>query len=185
MNLLALIGSPRKKGNTDLLIDEILKVCTAAGHDCSKIYLYDVDILLCLDCRACKKGKLECTLKDGMESIYPEMVEADLLIFGTPVYWYGPTAKMKLLVDRMRPFIASKKLRGKHAAVVSPSEEGAAASGPMLEMFKMSFTYIGVEYAGELLVNAYEKGEVKRKPEELTRARAFGKKLASLGSTRP
>ena len=113
-----------------------------------------------------------------MKELYPRMVEADLLVFGTPIYWYGPTAKMKLLIDRMRPFIANKKLSGKKAVVISPSEEGAVACGPMLEMFKMSFMYIGVEYAGDLLVNAYEKGEVKDKPLDLKRAFEFGKDLS-------
>ncbi|MFX0101197.1 MAG: flavodoxin family protein, partial [Candidatus Hodarchaeota archaeon] len=129
------------------------------------------------DCRSCKKGKLECPLNDGMKELYIKMVESDLLIFGTPVYWYGPTAKMKLLVDRMRPFIANKKLEGKKAVVVSPSEEGAVVCGPMLEMFKMSFKYIGVEYTGELLVSAYEKGEIKDNTREMKRAFEFGKKL--------
>ena len=86
MKVLALVGSPRKNGNTDLLIDEILSGCKSAGNECSKIYLYDVEIHPCIDCRSCKKGDLECPLKDGMKGIYLKMAEADVLIFGTPVY---------------------------------------------------------------------------------------------------
>jgi len=48
-----------------------------------------------------------------MKKIYPKMEKADLILFGTPNYWYGPTGKMKLLIDRMRPFVANKKLKGK------------------------------------------------------------------------
>ncbi len=82
--------------------------------------------------------------------------KADLIVFGTPVYWCGPTAKMKLLIDRMRQFIASGKLKGKRGVVVTPSEEGESCCGPLMEMFRMSFEYLGMTYAGSILAKAYE-----------------------------
>jgi multimeric flavodoxin WrbA len=112
-----------------------------------------------------------------MQKIYPRMEEADLIIFGTPLYWYGPTAKMKLLVDRMRPFVANGKLRGKRAVVVAPSAEGAKACGPLLEMFRMCFEYLGMEFAGEVLAKAYEKGEILKNKGEMERAYEFGASL--------
>jgi len=78
-------------------------------------------------------------VKDSMQEIYPKMDEADLIIFGMPNYWYGPTAKMKLLIDRMRPYIANGKLKGKKVVVVTPAAEGPDACGPLIEMFGMSF----------------------------------------------
>jgi multimeric flavodoxin WrbA len=109
-----------------------------------------------------------------MQKIYPKMDAADLIIFGTPLYWYGPTAKMKLLVDRMRPFVANRSLEGKKAVVVTPSADGAKACGPMLEMFRLCFEYLGMEFAGVVLVEAYEKGEVLDHPEEMEKAYEFG-----------
>ncbi len=109
-----------------------------------------------------------------MQEIYPKMEGADLIIFGTPLYWYGPTAKMKLLVDRMRPFVARGTLKGKKALIVAPSEEGPAACGPLIEMFRRSLDYLGMELAGNLLARAYEKGEIKGDPEELKKAYEFG-----------
>jgi len=160
MKILALIGSPRKGSNTDALVEQILKGSRARGHTAEKLYLYDYMISPCVDCRNCKKGSYVCTVNDGMQRIYPKMEEADLIIFGTPLYWYGPTAKMKLLVDRMRPFVANRKLKGKKAVIVSPSAEGAKACGPLLEMFRLSFEYLGMEFAGKVLAKAYEKGEI-------------------------
>jgi multimeric flavodoxin WrbA len=101
----------------------------------------------------------------------------DLIIFGTPIYWYGPTGKMKLLIDRMRPFIADGKLKGEKGGVVTPSEEDPKACGPLLEMFRMSFDYLGMEFVGEVLATAYEKGEIKEKKEELKKAYEFGVSL--------
>jgi len=102
------------------------------------------------------------------------MVEADILIFGTPVYWYGPTGKMKLLIDRMRPFIASRKMQGKKAVLVVPSEEGPKACKALLEMFGMSFDYLGMEFVDSILSTAYERAEVSGNKEDLKKAYELG-----------
>ncbi len=109
-----------------------------------------------------------------MQPIYPKLAAADIIVFGTPVYWYGPTAKMKLVIDRLRPYIASAGLKGKKGAIVVPSEEGEACCGPIKEMFRMSFGYLGMEPAGEILARAYERGEVKGHPGELQKAFDLG-----------
>ena len=109
-----------------------------------------------------------------MTEIYPKLEEADLIVFGTPIYWYGPTAKMKLLIDRMRPFIASGKLKGKRGIVVTPSEEGESCCGPLMEMFRMSFEYLRITNAGSILAKAYERGEVRDNEEDLKRAYELG-----------
>lgn len=179
MNVLAVLASPRKGGNTEILVDEILKGAELKGHIAEKVRLYDYDILPCLDCRGCKRASsgYTCALSDEMVKIYTRLEEADLIILGTPIYWYGPTAKMKLFIDRLRPYIASRKLAGKKGLVVAPSEEGAACCGPLLQMFAMSFDYLGMVNVGSLLAQAYEKGEIKKKPEELERAREIGLSL--------
>ncbi len=185
MKILALVGSPRKGGNTDLLIDQILRGVKAnaraevqnQGHFADKLYLYDYDILPCIDCRGCKREELACKLEDGMANIYPQLEAADIIVFGTPIYWYGPTAKMKLLIDRLRPFIANGKLKGKKGIIVVPSEEGPGCCGPLVEMFRMSFEYLGMAMAGSILASAYEKGEIKEKPGELQRAYELGASL--------
>ncbi len=177
MKVLALIGSPRKKGNTDLLVEQILEGSRAKGHTTEKLYLYDYTISLCVDCRNCKKGDYVCCINDEMQQIYPQIEGADLIIFGTPVYWYGPTAKMKLLLDRMRPFVANGKLKGKKAVVVAPSAEGAKACDPLLEMFRRMFEYLGMEFAGKVFVRAYEKGEIIRNRKEMEKAYELGASL--------
>ena len=177
MKILSLVGSPRKGSNTDILIDQILKGAKENGHSSDKIYLYDKKISPCIDCRKCKKGELVCPIKDDMQEIYQKMVDADLIIFGTPIYWYGPTGPMKLLIDRMRPFIANRKLNGKKGLIVTPSEEGPKACGPLIEMFRMSFEYLKMKYVGEFLVIAYERGEINENQDELERAYKFGRDL--------
>jgi multimeric flavodoxin WrbA len=172
-----LLGSPRKGGNTDQLVEQILKAARTKGHKTEKLYLYDYTISLCVDCRNCKKGDYVCCINYEMQQIYPKMEEANVIIFGTPVYWYGPTAKMKMLIDRMRPFVANGKLRNRKAVVVAPSAEGAKACGPLLEMFQMSFEYLGMEFTGKIFAKAYEKGEVAANQREMEEAYALGASL--------
>ena len=177
MRVLGLVGSPRKGGNTDLLVSSILDGAAASGHLTEKVYLYNLDITACIDCRSCQKGKFQCVLADDMQRLYQKFEGADVIVFGTPLYWYGPTGKMKLVIDRLRPFAASKKLKGKKAVVVVPSEEGAGACSHVIRMFELSFEYLGMALAGKMLVKAYEKADVKAQPETLSRAFELAKTL--------
>ncbi len=145
MKILGLVGSPRIGSNTDLLVSLILQGATESKYMTEKVCLYNVDIEPCQHCRVCKKGSNQCILKDGMQMLYPKLQEADVVIFGTPLYWYGQSAKMKLLIDRLRPFISSKKLQGKKPIMVVPSEEGAEACNLTVDMFRLSFKYLEMD----------------------------------------
>lgn len=160
-----------------MLVDTVLAGAAENKHQTEKIYLYGVDIAACVDCKACKKGSLQCVQKDGMVALYPKLEDADVIVFGTPLYWYGPSAKMKLLLDRLRPFIESKKLKGKRAILIVPSEEGADACGHIVGIFNMSMKYLEMELDGVLLPKASEKGEVKQQPHVLEEAKLLGKHI--------
>lgn len=177
MKILGLVASPRKGSNTDLLVDAILSGASSTGHLTEKIYLYDVDIKPCIDCRTCKKGNYTCVLVDGMTPLYSKLGNADVIVLGTPLYWYGPSAKMKLLVDRLRPYVESKKLRGKKTVLVVPSEEGAEACTLTVSMFNLSFKYLEMELANVLLPKAAERAEIKGQHQKLVEAFDAGKKL--------
>jgi multimeric flavodoxin WrbA len=112
-----------------------------------------------------------CVQKDDVPKIYRAIDAADALILATPIYWYGPTAQMKLLIDRLRPYVANRRLEGKKAYLIAPSEEGPSACGPLVDSLKMSYKYLGLVYGGEVLVTANEKGEVAKKPGEMEKAR--------------
>lgn len=174
MKILALIGSPRMGSNTDILVDQFLEGAQTNGHTGEKRYLYKYEISPCIDCRKCKSGDLVCVLDDGMKEIYPQMDVADLIIFGTPTYWFGPTAMMKLLIDRMRPYVANKKMQGKRAVVITPAADGPKVCGPLIEMFQMTFDYLGVQFFGKIFGTAYERKEILNNKEELQKAYDLG-----------
>jgi multimeric flavodoxin WrbA len=112
-----------------------------------------------------------------MQTLYPKLEDADAIVFGTPLYWYGPSGKMKLLVDRLRPFILSGKLAGKKVVLVVPSEEGAKACRHAVGMFTLSFKYLGVDLVGKLLPITPERAIVREMPKTLAVALNLGKSL--------
>ena len=172
MKVLGIIGSPRKGGNTDLLVNAVLYGAGSRGQEIEKN-----NILPCMDCRGCKRKSFQCVLNDGMKQLYPKLEEADVIVFGTPLYWYGPTAKMKLMFDRLRPFVASKKLQGKRAILIVPSDEGPEACRCLVCMFELSFKYLGMKVEEKVLIQASEKAEVKNQPGILNEAFKLGQKL--------
>jgi len=181
MKILAIMGSPRKGGNTDILVDRVLESAAAAGAEVEKIYPGDMNIGPCIDCRGCKRGEYVCVVRDDMQEVYPKIDAADALIFGTPLYWWGPTAQIKPLIDRLRPYAAkpdTAPLAGKRAAVVCPSGAETGESGHLVGMFTSAFEYLKMEYVASVLAQAYDKGEVSQDTSALALAEELGKRLA-------
>ncbi len=99
MKILGVSGSPRKKGNTAILLEETLKGAESEGADIDLVGVAGKDLRGCDGCNACfTKG--ECHIKDDMHIIHEKMAAADGIILGTPIYVYGMTAQMKAVIDR-------------------------------------------------------------------------------------
>lgn len=96
-----------------------------------------------------------------------------MIVFAKPICCYDPTAKMKMLVDRIRPFIKNKKLRRNQAVGVSPSTEDPVACDTLLDMFRWMFLYLKMDFLGKILVKAYDKGEIAKNKEEVASKYAF------------
>ncbi len=174
MRVLALVGSPRTGGNTDTLVDAILSGAREHGHTIEKIYLKDVEMGPCIDCRACKRDPFVCVLADGMREVYPRLDVAEVLVFGTPIYWFGPTGPMKTLLDRLRPYVANHLLRGKRALLVAPAGDGPGDADLTVEMFRRSLNYLEVELTDTVLATAYDRGDVQRDPGAMAKAVRLG-----------
>lgn len=98
--VLALSGSPRSGGNSDLLCDQFISGAQKAGHHAEKIFLGDKKIHYCTGCNACLNDKKKCPQKDDMAGILEKMEAADVIVMATPVYFYTMCAQMKTLIDR-------------------------------------------------------------------------------------
>ena len=86
--VLAINGSPRRRGNTEALLDAMAKGLAAAGALCEIVRVSDLDIHPCIGCGGCEKGG-ECVLEDDMTGLYPKIIEADRIVLASPIYFYG------------------------------------------------------------------------------------------------
>ncbi|TET62563.1 flavodoxin family protein, partial [Candidatus Aerophobetes bacterium] len=99
MKVLGLFGSPRRGGNTDLLLEEMLKGAESRGAKIERIFLSDLDISDCRECRSCEATG-NCVVRDKMQEIYSKLMEADYIVLASPIFFYGVTAQVKRMIDR-------------------------------------------------------------------------------------
>ena len=99
-NILILSGSPRKGGNSDLLCDEFMRGAKESGNNVTKINVASKKIAPCHACYFCREHGGECAYKDDMAEILQAMIDADVLVLASPVYFYSVDAQMKALIDR-------------------------------------------------------------------------------------
>jgi multimeric flavodoxin WrbA len=181
MKMLAVVGSPRKGGNTDILLSKIAEGARSAGPEVETIHLGELQVRECDGCHACWRGRV-CSKDDDMREVYPKIAASDLIVFGTPVYWYGPTALMKAFIDRFVYFNCEQnrpQVRGKRAAVAAVLEEDREATWkPVIEFFENSLSYLEMTLAGTIVVPGVgAKGAIRQKPERLEEALHLGAKL--------
>lgn len=180
--ILGVMGSPRKNGNTHVLVSAILDGAAEAGATTDLVLLNELDIRECDGCHLCWSGK-PCGKKDDMNDLYPRIDQSDVIVFGTPVYWYGPTAILKAFIDRFvyyncpenRPQIA-----GKRAALAIPYEDTDAETvAPLLTFFEKSLAYLEMHLCGQVIVpGVTRRGEVRDRVDCMNAARALGRELA-------
>lgn len=121
-----------------------------------------------------------------MQALYEKIAASDVIVFGTPVYWYGPTALMKALVDRFVYFNCEANrplVRGKRAALAVVLEETHEETWrPVVEFFEKSLAYLEMNPAGTIVAPGVgEKGAIRRESQRLEEARLLGRRLGNGG----
>lgn len=109
--ILVLSGSPRIYGNSSILYDEFIRGAEEAGHKTEKIDVARKKVAGCLGCNACYKNGGDCVQKDDMKEIEEKMIDADVIVLSSPIYFYSMTAQMKAVIDRT--YSSYQKLKGK------------------------------------------------------------------------
>jgi multimeric flavodoxin WrbA len=179
--VLGIVGSPRRDGNTHVLVRRALRAAESVGATVVELFLADLTIRECDGCHACWRGHA-CTKQDDMPGVFESIAACDAIVFGTPVYWYGPTGLMKMALDRFVYFNCPAnrtKIARKQAALVVPFEEhDFSTAGPLVDMFEKSFHYLQLVTAGVLLAPGVgRKGEAARMPAIMQQAEELGRKL--------
>ena len=180
MLVLALNGSPRKGGNTDLLIDEFFRGAQEAGAECEKVYLDDLDIRPAAELGDIQAQRVDLRAGDDHRAVLDRVIAADILVLGTPVYWQGVTAQMKAFVDRFSCHYAqpwfNEGMRGKGWVVLVPyGASDPAEARWVTEPVKVWVRHFKGAYLGEVAVSTFRKGAVAADPAALEAARELGR----------
>ena len=163
-NILILSGSPRKNGNSDILCDEFARGAAEAGHQVEKLRVAEKNIGYCRACYACR-GTGICAIKDDMAEILQKMIDADVLVLASPVYFYSIDAQLKTLIDRTVARWTEVKDKEFYYIVTAADGETEAAETTVGCFRGYADCVEGAKEKGIVYgMGTYEKGEVRSTP---------------------
>lgn len=158
MKVLGIVGSPRKDGNCDVLVKEFLD---AVDAETEYIFLNEKDLAGCNACMGCVEG--DCVIDDDGNEIIKALLDADVLVFSSPIYYGQITAQAKSFIDRFYQISRNpeKSLEGKKVVTIFTQAQPENVFGPYIESFKvMPFGFMGMEVVGNVTaMGTQQKGD--------------------------
>lgn len=191
MEVIGIVGSYRRAGNTDILVNKVLEGVRKHDINTKCIFLPEFDIKDCNGCEGCRTH-FKCVVKDDMQKIYPLIDQADAIVIGSPTYFYNVTGAMKNFLNRLYCYeifddndrsvwIGLNEVAAtKYAVTVAVCEQNKEEDMGYTSL-TMSKTLEAVGYRVVDNIKAlhmYSKGEALKNDEELNRAFIAGEKLA-------
>ena len=188
LKVLGISTSPRREGNSDLLLRRMLNGAEQAGAAMEYLRLCDYHLEGCNECYSCLSQD-RCAINDDYQPILDKMLEADRLVFATPVFFMTVSAQAKLLIDRGQCLWVRHTMQ--HKPLFEPKRDrrgiiiavGGSRSRKQFECVRQPiqscFNYLEVDYLGSLCINQVdEKGAILKRPDALEKALQLGRILA-------
>lgn len=163
--VLILSGSPRKGGNSDLLCDEFMRGASDSGNAVEKIRVSTKKVEPCIGCYYCSKHGGKCIKGDDMADILQKMIDADVIVLASPVYFYSIDAQLKAVIDRtVARWLEVKNKEFYYIATMADTEISSADT--TLACFRGYADCVegAVEKGVIVGSGAYEIGEIKNTP---------------------
>jgi len=181
--ILGIVGSPRRGGNTEILMERVLAAAREEGAETKLFSVAGKTIKPCVACDACARGKVQfCVQKDDMLDLYPLMQWADAIVFGSPVYMGTMTSQLKAVFDRARSLWRQPGgLLHKAAAAVVVGEGRWGRQEFAVQTIWWAATNHGMivfEPDADVCAVANDPGEVRKDERALANADALGRRLA-------
>ena len=175
MKVLGIVGSPRRNGNTEVLVDEVLAGVAEVGISTEKVILTDLQIFPCKACDACRKGGT-CVQEDDMADLLVKMGKADVWVLGTPLYWWGPSAQFKAFLDRWYGANHARFQRRRVILVLPLGGKDSSYARHLIGMMNDIFEYLGMEFFDTILApGLLERGAALEYPRILAKAHRIGR----------
>jgi len=179
-NILVITGSPRKRGNTDTLADAFAKGARASGHTVT-LFNASTHIGGCRACDTCWSKGHACTFTDAFTDLEPLLEQADMVVFATPLYWFGFSAQIKAALDRIYAYISPNTVRPlkikESALLACAGDTDEHVFDGLAHTYEIMMRYIEWRNAGTLFIpGVLEKGDIL-KTDALEKAEQFGRSL--------
>ncbi len=176
MRILILNGSPRPKGHTKQMIQAFCEGLEEAGHEWDVFDVCKMNIHGCISCEYCHtKGNGACVQKDDMQSIYSRLMEAEMLVLASPIYYHGMSGQLKCAIDRFyAAAFPNRPPKLKKVAMFLSSGDSDMYDGALFSYQGDFLDYLKLEGMGVFTTKGYDPELSEEKREEL---RAFGASL--------
>ncbi len=175
--VLILSGSPRKGGNSDLLCDEFMRGAVESGHQVEKLRVAAMDIHPCIACYHCRENDGQCAFKDDMAAVLQKMIDADVLVLASPVYFYSIDAQLKAVIDRTVARWLEVRDKEFYYITTMADEEPASADTTLACFRGYADCVEGAVEKGVIVAGGvYEAGKVKDHP-AMQEAYEMGKRV--------
>ena len=186
--VLGIMGSPRRHGNTEILLDSALSGAQQANAEVSKLVVTEMNISPCRELYTCTKNG-SCAIQDDMQKIYKDLEAVDHVIFASPIFFYGITAQAKALVDRCQALWARRYVlhmdsnddRVRRGAFISVGATRGKQLFTGAELtVKYFYTSLGIKYYCSLFIDGIDaKAEVNKHPTAIQDAFSLGERLVA------
>lgn len=175
-------ASPRKEGNSNTLAKSFIKGATEAGHQVSLFNASSKEIKPCIGCNNCfSKENCACIFKDDFNEAATLIMQSDIVVFVTPIYWYSYPAKMKAVIDKFYAFLMTDRLdvKNKETLLLAVAgDKNIAAFDLLLQEYKMTVSSLHWNAKESLLVpGVFTAGDILTKLDYLTQAESLGKSI--------
>ena len=152
MKILVITGSPRKNGNSNTLVDNFIKGAEEAGH---KVVRFDSAFKNVHPCIACNKCGMngECVFKDDFEFVRNNIVDADAVVFATPMYYFGISAQIKAVIDRFYSINGQIHVPKKAVLIMTYADTSAKEAQPIISHYETLLNYLGWSDAGKIIAS--------------------------------
>lgn len=177
MKIVVLEGSPNKHGSSNLLADEFIRGAKETGNEVSVIDAAHAVIHPCTGCVCCGYEGT-CVQKDDMEYIRRQILDADMIVFVTPLYYYGMSAQLKTLIDRFCSFNSSLSRKHMKSALISAAWNSDSWTFDALEVhYKTLVSYLNLQDCGMILGKGCGTVSMTKNSSYPAKAYSFGKKM--------
>lgn len=177
MKIIALQGSPNRAGSTSILVDHFARGAKESGHDCEIVEVCRAKIHPCRGCARCGyEGP--CVQKDDVEILRPKLLAADMVVFATPLYYYGFSAQLKTTIDRFCAFnfsLTRRRLKSALLAVAWNADDWTFDA--LTAHYQTLVRYLNFDDQGMVLGRGCGTPDMTRRSRYPAAARALGEKL--------